>query len=66
MKTLDLTYANYCIENKTTEKRNNKATTYSASIKAKRKQSIEDCLLMLATIICVNATILYCLIDAII
>ena len=66
MRTLDLTYANYCIENRNIEKRNNKATTYSASIKAKRKQSIKDCLLMLATIICVNATVLYCLIDAII
>ena len=66
MKTLDLTYANYCIEKKAIEKRNNKATTYSASIKEKRKQSIKDCLLMLATIICVNATVLYCLIDAII
>ena len=66
MKTLDLTYANYCIENKAIEKRNNKAATYSASIKAKRKQSIKDSLLMLATIICVNATILYCFVDALI
>ena len=69
MKTLDLTYASYCnkpVKNKSIEKRNNKVTTYSASIKAKRKQSIKDNLLMLATIICVNATVLYCFVDAII
>ena len=68
MKTLDLTYASYCnkVVSKDIEKRNKQARAYSASIKAKRKQSIKDSLLMLATIICVNATVLYCFVDAII
>lgn len=68
MKTLDLTYASYCnkVVSKDIEKRNKQARAYSDSIKGKRKQSIKDCLLMLASIICVNATVLYCLVDALI
>lgn len=66
MKNLDLTYANYCIENKAIEKRNKQARAYSNSIKTKRKQSIKDYLLMIATIFSINATVLYCLIDALI
>ena len=68
MKILDLTYASYCNKAviKDIEKRNNKAREYSASIRSKKKQLIIDNLLMLASIICVNVTVLYCLVDAII
>ena len=68
MKTLDLTYASYCNKavSSDIEKRNNKAREYSDSIKEKRKEAVIDNLLMIATIICVNATVLYCFVDAII
>lgn len=63
MKTLDLTYANYCIEKTDIAKRNNKAKEYSNSIMTNKLSKVKDFLLMLATIVCVNTTIFYAFVD---
>ena len=67
MKTLDLTYASYCNEKIEIAKRNQRARAYSDNVKAKqiKTHNVKENLLMLATIICVNATIIYAFLDAI-
>lgn len=45
-------------------KRNQRAKAYSDSIKAKKMHNLKENLIALATIICVNATVLYTLVDA--
>lgn len=63
MKTLDLTCAGYCIEKTDIAKRNKQARAYSDSIMTNKLSKVKDFLLMLATIVCVNTTILYALVD---
>lgn len=63
MEALDLTYANYCIEKNDITKRNKQAKAYSNSIMSNKISKVKDLLLMLATIVCVNITILYALAD---
>ena len=64
MEALDLTYANYCTEKTDIAKRNNKARAYSDSIMSNKLSKVKDFLLMLATIVFVNTTILYAFADA--
>ena len=66
MKTLDLTCASYCNEKIEIAKRNQRARAYSDNVKAKqiKTHNVKENLLMLATIICTNATIMYTLFDA--
>ena len=63
MKVLDLTYANYCIEKTDITKRNKHARAYSNSIMSNKISKAKEFLLMLATIVWVNTTILYALAD---
>lgn len=64
MKTLDLTYASYCNEKIEIAKRNQRARAYSDNVKAKKMHNLKENLIALVTIICVNATVLYTLFDA--
>ena len=66
MKTLDLTYVLFCNEKREIAKRNKRAMEYSNNVKAKQRKiyNLKENLLMLATVFCANATIMYVLIDA--
>lgn len=64
MKNLDLTCANYCIEKKEKIAAVKRAKEYSKSIRIRKASLVKESLLTLATVVMVNATFVYVLIDA--
>lgn len=64
MEALDLTCANFCKEKNDIAKRNKQAKAYSNSIMSNKISKAKDLLLMFATIVCVNTTIVSVLADA--
>lgn len=61
---LKMEFVELCNKQNEIAKRNQRAKAYSDSIKAKKIHNLKENLIALATIICVNATVLYTLVDA--